>query len=37
MFGLHWIETKDLLQILLPAETALLGIVVGFYFGKIGK
>jgi len=28
-----WGETKDLLQILLPAETALLGSALGFYFG----
>ncbi len=33
MFGLHWTETKDLLQLLLPAEMALLGSAVGFYFG----
>jgi hypothetical protein len=28
---------KELLQILLPAETALLGSAVGFYFGSIRK
>ena len=28
-----WAETKELLQILLPAETALLGSALGFYFG----
>jgi hypothetical protein len=28
-----WDDTKELLQILLPAETALLGSAVGFYFG----
>lgn len=28
-----WGETKELLQILLPAETALLGSALGFYFG----
>lgn len=28
-----WRHTKDLLQLLLPAETALLGSAVGFYFG----
>lgn len=29
----NWANTKDLLQLLLPAETALLGSAVGFYFG----
>lgn len=29
----NWSNTKELLQILLPAETALLGSAVGFYFG----
>ncbi len=29
----NWTETKDLLQILLPAITALLGSTIGFYFG----
>jgi hypothetical protein len=28
-----WTNVKDLLQILLPAELALLGGAVGFYFG----
>jgi hypothetical protein len=28
-----WPNVKELLQILLPAETALLGSAVGFYFG----
>ncbi len=28
-----WVQTKDLLQILLPAETGLLGSALGFYFG----
>jgi hypothetical protein len=31
--GNHWVNTKELLQLLLPAETALLGSAVGFYFG----
>jgi hypothetical protein len=31
--GNHWANTKELLQLLLPAETALLGSAVGFYFG----
>jgi hypothetical protein len=29
----NWDQTKELLQILLPAVTALLGSAVGFYFG----
>lgn len=29
----HWTEAKDLIQILLPAETALVGSATGFYFG----
>ena len=29
-----WVRTKELLVILLPAETALLGSAVGFYFGS---
>lgn len=28
-----WKQTKDLLQIVLPAETALLGAAVGYYYG----
>lgn len=28
-----WIQTKDMLQIILPALTALIGTVLGFYFG----
>jgi hypothetical protein len=28
-----WMQTKELLQLLLPAITALLGSAVGFYFG----
>jgi hypothetical protein len=31
--GSHWSTAKELLQLLLPAETALLGGAVGFYFG----
>jgi hypothetical protein len=31
--GPAWKQAKDLLQLLLPAETALLGSAVGFYFG----
>lgn len=31
--GTGWDDTKELLQLLLPAETALLGEAVGFYFG----
>ncbi len=29
-----WANTKEWLQILLPAETALLGSATGFYFGS---
>ena len=32
--GPNWTNTKELLQLLLPAETALLGSAVGFYFGS---
>lgn len=31
-----WQNTKDWLQIILPAETALLGSATGFYFGTRG-
>lgn len=30
----HWDSVKELLQILLPAETALLGSATGFYYGS---
>ena len=33
-FGGKWEDAKDLIEILLPAVTALLGSVVGFYFGS---
>jgi hypothetical protein len=29
--GTHWANFKDLLDLLLPAETALLGVAVAFY------
>ena len=29
-----WNDAKEWLEILLPAETALLGTAVGFYFGR---
>ena len=29
----QWTQTKEMLQIILPAITALLGSVIGFYFG----
>ena len=32
--GQYWANAKDLLQTLLPAETALIGSAVGFYFGS---
>lgn len=28
-----WMQTKEMLQIILPALTALIGSVLGFYFG----
>jgi hypothetical protein len=31
-----WIDTKEWLQALLPAETALIGSATGFYFGASG-
>jgi len=33
----HWEETKEMLQILLPAVTGLLGSALGFYFGAQSK
>jgi hypothetical protein len=33
-FSSNWTNVKDLLQLLLPAETALLGGALGFYFGS---
>jgi hypothetical protein len=33
----HWDETKEMLQILLPAVTGLLGSALGFYFGTQSK
>lgn len=33
----HWDETKEMLQILLPAVTGLLGSALGFYFGAQSK
>lgn len=32
----HWRNAKELIQILLPAETALIGSATGFYFGSRG-
>jgi TRAP-type C4-dicarboxylate transport system permease small subunit len=32
----HWDQTKDMLQIILPALTGLIGSVLGFYFGSRG-
>jgi hypothetical protein len=29
----HWEQTKEMLQILMPALTGLLGSALGFYFG----
>ena len=33
-FTTHWPEAKDLLLIVLPVETSLLGSALGFYFGS---
>lgn len=33
----HWNHTKEMLQIILPALTGLIGSVLGFYFGSGGK
>jgi hypothetical protein len=33
-FGANWVSAKELIQLLLPAETALLGSALGFYFGS---
>lgn len=30
----QWSQTKDMLQIVLPAVSGLLGSVIGFYFGS---
>lgn len=35
--GPNWANTKELLLILLPVETGLLGSAVGFYFGSQGR
>jgi hypothetical protein len=32
--GSNWTNVKELLQLILPAETALLGGAAGFYFGS---
>jgi len=34
----HWNQTKEMLQIILPALVGLIGSVIGFYFGssKVG-
>ena len=29
----HWAQTKEMLQIILPALTGIIGTVIGFYFG----
>ena len=29
----HWTQTKEMLQIILPALTGIIGTVIGFYFG----
>jgi uncharacterized membrane protein len=30
----HWEQTKEMLQMILPAVTGLIGSVIGFYFGS---
>lgn len=32
-YPVHWQQTKEMLQILLPALTGIIGTVIGFYFG----
>lgn len=32
--GGKWVEAKEWLQVVLPAETAILGSALGFYFGS---
>ena len=33
-FNSSWASAKELIQLLLPAETALMGSAIGFYFGS---
>ncbi len=33
----HWEQTKEMLQIVLPAIVGLIGSALGFYFGSSGK
>src|SRR6266496_3196825 len=33
-FSSSWANAKELLQLIIPAETALIGSAVGFYFGS---
>jgi hypothetical protein len=33
----HWEQTKEMLQIILPALLGLIGSALGFYFGSSGK
>lgn len=33
-FNSNWASAKELVQLLLPAETALMGSAIGFYFGS---
>lgn len=32
--GSHWASAKEWLQVVLPAETGILGSALGFYFGS---
>jgi len=33
----HWQQTKEMLQIIMPAITGIIGTVIGFYFGSAGR
>ena len=33
----HWQQTKEMLQIILPAITGIIGTVIGFYFGSAAR
>ena len=33
----HWEQTKEMLQVILPAITGLIGSALGFYFGAGGR
>ena len=33
----HWQQAKEMLQIILPAITGIIGTVIGFYFGSANR